>query len=209
MKFAMVKSVLICAAVVLAALPATLSAQLNYPSFQVPTIAEREFNFAIADARRTTSLVFQWRESMGGASQLSFDAGFADLDRDDSGLALLLGGQYAYQMLRATSETPLDILFATGVFTRLGGGRSSAMSIPVGVSLGHRFPLEGQLAITPYIHPRLSIDVFRDNTELSINFDVGASFDFTNQLGLRFSATLGEVDAVGISLAWRPMGLRR
>ena len=83
------------------------------------------------------------------------------------------------------------------------------MSVPFGVSLGHRFVLDSPMAITPYVHPRISVDMFNDNSELNINFDIGASFDVNTQLALRFSATMGEVDALGFSLAWRPQGVRR
>ena len=204
-----IKRVLFCGVVAASISPAIAAGQLNYPSFQIPQIQDREFNFAIADARRTTSIVFQWREGVGQRSQLSFDAGFADVNRDNSGLLLLLGGQYAYQMNRATGNNPLDLLFTAGVFTRIGDEPANAMSVPFGVSLGHRFVLESPMAITPYVHPRISIDMFDDDSELNINFDIGANFDVNSQLGLRFSATMGETDAIGFSLAWRPQGLRR
>jgi hypothetical protein len=191
-------------------LPAGAAAQIAYPSFQVPHVAEREFNFAIADASKTTTLVFQWREGVGPRSQMSFDGGFADVDRGDGGLTLLLGAQYAYQLARSTSaDAPLDALFTVGAFARVGNDDVSALSIPVGVSVGHRFLLDDGMAITPYAHPRLSVDVWDDDSEVNINVDIGASFDFSSQFGLRFSATLGEVDALGLSLAWRPLGLRR
>jgi hypothetical protein len=196
--------------VCLSAFAARLDAQISYPSFQVPYIAEREFNFALADAGRTTSIVFQWREGVGVRSQLSFDAGIADRDGPPGSDAyLLLGGQYAYQIMTSTTDVPFDMLFTAGVFTRLGDDPGNGMSVPFGVSMGHRFLLEGALAITPYVHPRLSIDAFGSESDVSINFDLGASFDVTNQLGFRFSATLGDADGFGFSVAWRPLGLRR
>ena len=114
---------LVCGMVVGALLPKSAVAQLIYPSFQIPQLASREFNFAIADAGRTTSLVFQWREGVATRSQLSLDVGLADVNRDNSGLLLLVGGQYACQMGRSTGNSPLDLLFTAGVFTRLGDER--------------------------------------------------------------------------------------
>ena len=189
--------------------PRSATAQLNYPSFQVPQVVDREFNFAIADARRTTTLVFQWREGVATRSQLSLDAGFADVEGPDSDLMLVLGGQYAYQMVRASGDSPLDLLFTAGVFVRMGPDERSAMSVPFGVSLGHRFVLDGPLAITPYVHPRISIDMFNSDSDLNINFDIGGNFEINNRLAIRFSAALGEADAIGFSLAWRPQGVRR
>jgi hypothetical protein len=189
--------------------PAVAAAQINYPSFQPPQVVDREFNFAIADARRTTTLVFQWREGVATRSQLSFDAGFTDVEGPDSDLLLVLGGQYAYQMVRSGGDNPLDLLFTAGVFLRMGEDDRSAMSVPFGVSLGHRFVLDGPLALTPYVHPRISIDMFNNESDLNINFDIGANFEINNRIALRFSAALGEADAIGFSLAWRPQGVRR
>jgi hypothetical protein len=189
--------------------PRIAVAQIYYPAFQVPQIVDREFNFAVADAEHVTTFVFQWREGVGAKSQLSFDVGLADVDGPDSDLMLILGGQYGYQITRAAGDNPLDVLFTAGAFALLGDDNRSAVSLPVGVVLGHRFELESPMAITPFIHPRLSVDIFDDDSELNINFDIGTSFEINNRLGLRFAATLGEVDAVGLSLSWRPQGIRR
>jgi hypothetical protein len=185
------------------------SAQVSYPAFQLPQTAEREFNFLLADAGRATSMVAQWREGVGVRSQLSFDVGFSDINRGSSGVHLLLGGQFAYQMLRPTTDAPIDMLFTAGVFTRAGSDPGDVFSVPFGVSLGHRFGLEGLMAITPYVHPRLSLDVFDSRTDLNINFDVGVGFEATRSLSIRAAATLGDADGFGIAAAWTPLGLRR
>jgi hypothetical protein len=92
------------------------------------------------------------------------------------------------------------------------------------VSLGHRFPLEEGFAITPYVHPRLSIDMCTDcdgpegddsSTDLGIDFDLGVNFEVTPRLSFRVSAlfggsdTFGDSDGFGISLAWSPAGLSK
>jgi hypothetical protein len=197
-------------AVLAVAVPAArLQSQVSYPAFQLPQTADREFNFILADAGRATSMVAQWREGVGDRSQLSFDGGFSDINAGSSGVHILLGGQFAYQMLRPTTDAPLDMLFTAGVFTRIGSAPGDAMTVPFGVSMGHRFGLDGVMSITPFVHPRLSIDIFDKDTDLNINFDLGVSFDVTSQLALRAAATLGDRDGIGISVAWRPLGLRR
>jgi hypothetical protein len=183
--------------------------QLSYPAFQVPQIVEREFNFALADAGRATSLVFQWREGISARTQLSFDAGLSDVSRPDDNVYLLLGGQFAYQMNRPTPEAPIDMLFTAGVFTRLGEDPGSAMSVPFGVAVGYRLVLSGDIAITPYVHPRASVDMFNNDSELNLNFDFGASFDLSSELAVRIAGTIGDADGFGLSVAWRPVGLRR
>ena len=195
-----------------------VSAQLGYPSFQEPRIATREFNFAVADADAgpgagdLTPLVFQWREGTTSRSQLSADFGIADPDVPDADLFFIIGGQYARQLARSRADMPLDLLLTAGLFTQFGND-VTFLSIPIGLSVGHRFPLEGtQMAITPYAHPRLSIDHIEsdpvDDTELNINFDLGGNLEITPQIAIRLSATLGDAEALGVSLAWTPRGLR-
>jgi hypothetical protein len=204
--------------------PAVAHAQAwAYPAFQSPRVVNREFNFAIADAGNAgTSLVFQWREGLNPRSQLSFDAGFADPDGQDNG-KLLLGGGFAVMLTEATAEMPLDFLVTGGLNFAVGEG-ADLVRVPVGVSIGHRFPLDEGFAITPYIHPRLSLDICTDcsgdqndesDSDIGIDFDLGVNFEVTRQLSLRVSAVIGGSDAFqdsdgfGISLAWAPAGLSR
>jgi len=206
------------------AVPAAAGAQAwAYPAFQPPRVMNREFNFGVADAGRAgTSLVFQWREGLSSRTQLSLDVGFADPDGPGNG-KLLLGGQVAGMLTEASAELPLDFLATGGLNLAVGDG-SDLIRIPFGVSIGHRFPLEEGFAITPYIHPRVSLDVCtdcggpdnRDNeTDLGIDFDLGANFEVTRNLSFRVSAVIGgsdtfrNSDGFGISLAWTPTGLSR
>ena len=192
----------------------------NYPSFQAPRITDREYNFAVADGGQATgtSFVFQWREGLTLGNQLSLDVGLADPDR--TGTKLLIGGQFAKQLARTSTQVPFDLLFTAGINGAFGGG--SLLRVPFGVSVGRRFPLEGGLALTPYAHPRLAIDVCgscddRDRSKVGLDFDLGADFEFSPQFALRFSAVFSgsdyfvndSDDAFGLSLAWRPPGLVR
>ena len=192
------------------------AAQTMYPSFQQPRVASREFNFAIADGDGITPFVFQWREGTSAGTQLSFDAGLADPDQEGTDVYLILGGQFARSLARSRADMPLDVLFTVGAFTQFGNDEVF-LNIPVGTSVGHRFPLQGtQMAITPYIHPRLALQyvsfdngtVDESDTEIDISFDVGGSLEFSPQLALRLSAPFGDADVLGISLAWTPRGLR-
>ena len=204
-------SVILLAAVVTPAL-----AQSTYPSFQQPRVVNREFNFAIAAGSDITPLVFQWREHTAPGTQLSLDLGVADPDFADD-LFLMIGGQYASVLTRSRADMPLDILFTAGLFTQFGNDLTF-LSVPAGVSVGHRFPLSGtSMAITPYVHPRISLDYGKfggdSETDVSITFDLGGNLELTSQLALRVSAMLGgdgilgDSDAIGFSLAWTPRGL--
>lgn len=202
------------AGVALVASSEALSAQAwVYPSFQPPSVVDREYQGIIADGDEGgTSLVFQWREGLGPRSQFSLDAGIADPEFGDA--RFLIGGGYGYQMNRASAnpDLPLDMLFTAGAYGSFGDGLS-IIRIPVGVSIGRRFPLEGDLAITPYVHPRAALffcSDCADETDLRINFDLGVDFELTQTLSLRGSIMFGgdDEEAFGLGFAWRPRGLR-
>jgi len=206
------------------AAPTIVDAQAwAYPAFQPPRLTNREFNFGVADAGDAgTSLVLQWREGISPRTQLTGDLGFADPDAKGNG-KLLLGGQFAYLFTQASAEMPLDFLGTGGLGFAFGDG-GNILRIPFGVSVGHRFPLDEGFAITPYIHPRVSIDWCSEcggtdnddsETDLGVDFDLGVSFEVTRQLSFRVSAlfggsdTFGDSDGFGLSLAWTPPGLSK
>lgn len=188
-----------------------------YPSFQPPTLTSREFNFGIADAGNAgTSALFQWREGFGFKSQFSLDVGLADPEARGLDNVLFLGGQYAYQLAKSSADVPLDFLLTAGA--GFAFGNKTTLRVPVGVSIGHRFPLDGTVALTPYVHPRISLDFCGgctgDESQLGINFDVGANLELTRVLAIRGTAFFGGSDrfgedGLGLSLVWTPPGLRR
>lgn len=204
-------------ALALLALAQSASAQAwSYPAFQTPRVVEREFNIGVADGGIAgVSAVFQWREQTGPRSQLSLDAGVADPDRGDYSTSVFVGGQFAYQLSTATNETPLDFLLTSGVNVAIG--KRPVFRVPVGIVVGHRFPLEGDLAITPFVHPRLSFDLCgkcSKETELGLIFDLGANLEVTRSISLRASAFFGgsdlfDDDGFGVSIAWTPQRLAR
>ena len=206
---------LLAAAAALAVVPAGEAAAqaANYPAFQPPMIVEREFNFGVGDGDYGTSVVFQWREGWSSVSQLSLDVGILDPDSDDADVQLLLGGGFARQLTRASQDMPLDMLFTAGAY--LSVSDPVRFQIPVGLSVGHRFELDGQFAITPFVHPRVALEYCGDcggesETDLGVMFDIGGDFEIGRNLSLRAGIVLGDDsrEAIGISLAWRPAALR-
>jgi hypothetical protein len=187
------------------------------PSFQPPVTSSRDYTLGLS-ANAGTSAIFQWREGLDANSHFGVEGGLVDTD-GDGGTKLLVGGQYARQLARANPEQPLDLLLTAGAGLAVGDG-PDLLRIPVGVSVGHRFPLEGGLAITPYVHPRISLDFFNGggdddgDSDLSIDFDIGANFEITRQLALRGSLVLSGGRAsddvgFGIGLTITPAPLRR
>lgn len=188
-----------------------------YPSFQTSQTVDREYNFAAA-AMSGATFVFQWREGLSAGSQFSLDLGLAD-PNGPSNTRLVIGGAYARALTRATVDQPIDLLFTVGAGIAAGDG-PALVRIPVGVSAGHTFPLDGGVSVTPYVHPRVSLDAWtRDRADrgshLSLDFDIGANVALTPELALRGAVTFSGNDVTssgagfGISLAFTPAGLVR
>ena len=213
----LVRAALAAALVAAAAAPAAAQAYV-YPAFQPPRTTTREYNFGIVGAGDAgTVLLAQWREGMSTRGQISADIGFADAD---GASALFLGGQYARQIATSSATMPLDFLLTIGVGLASlnpeadGADNLTIFRVPVGVSIGKRFPLEGAMALTPYAHPRLVLENCGDcgtdgENEIGVEFDIGADFIFTPTLSMRFGARLlgtdlSDEDALGLSLAWTP-----
>lgn len=192
----------------------TLAAQAGgSPSFQPPKLTERELNFGVTHFRGgVASLLFQWREGLTPKWQFTLEAGLADAAGRHAGNQIHVGGALAYEMAEASADVPLDFVLTGGAY--LGGGDHAVLRLPVGVSVGHTFPLDGPLSVTPYVHPRLSIISCRGCSALGVDFDVGGSLKLSHLLALRASAVFGTADAAGrdgfgISLAWTPPGLQK
>jgi hypothetical protein len=183
----------------------------NYPTFQGPRVVSREFNFAVAYGGDGGTDVFaQWREGLDATNQLELEGGFATPRFGNA--RGLLGGSYAHQITTATAELPIDVLFTAGIYDSFGDG--NFFRLPVGVSVGHKFPIDTAISITPYVHPRVSLDASGCCDKLGLEFDVGANFQLTQQFAVRVSGTFGGSDVgandagFGIGLAWTPKGLR-
>ncbi len=216
---ALITAGLTAAALVALAVPAEAQAWA-YPAFQQSHVVDREFNFAVATADNGgTSFLAQWREGVvPGKQQFSIDAGLATVSGNVIGF---FGGTYAVQFISETAQQPLELLGALGANVAFGSG-GTLFRVPVSVSLGHRFPLQGDLAITPYVHPDIALAVCSDcgargrgdaNVDIGIGF--GVNFEVTHQVALRLdtsfgSSSFGSSDAtVGFGVAWSPMGLRK
>lgn len=228
MPFRTYRTSALVAAIALAGLGSFAEAQAwNYPSFQTPRVTTREFNFGIADGGRPAgnTFVFQWREGRTPRTQLSLDLGitetdFGSLAADET--YLLAGAQLGRQLAVSRAGMPFDILFTAGSFAAFGNG-GPFLSLPFGASVGHRFVLDGGLALTPYAHPRLVMDYCGDcdggdgNLELGLVIDLGFSFDVTPNVAFRFSGSFAgdddrffrSDDAIGFSLAWTTGFVRR
>ncbi len=213
----------LCASALSAAalFPARAHAQaLNYPALQVPSVSERDYTGAVVGSNGTM-MMFQWRENASPEMHIGLDLGLYDPSARGARVALFVAGNLGYDLARARSDQPLDLLLTAGAGLSIANGRTS-IRLPVGLVIGHRFELESDMAITPFVHPRMSIDICsscssggRSQSDVSLNFDVGASFEMTPRLAVRVSALFsgadqyGNDDAIAVGLTWTPTALRR
>lgn len=199
----------------------TLHAQaLNYPALQLPSVAVRDYTGAVVGGRGTM-MMFQWREEITRAMHVGFDLGLYDPNRGGERTAIFGAANLGKDLMRATRDQPLDLLLTAGLGVSIASDRTG-VRVPLGLSMGHTIELDEGMAVTPFVHPRVSIDRCsrcssrgRSRTDLSLNFDVGASFDFNRRLSARVSALFsgadqfGAGDAIAVGFTWTPDGLRR
>ena len=154
----------------------------NYPALQTPSASVRDYTGALVAGAGTT-LLFQWREGAAPGMHWQFDGGFAD-PKGPADPLLFLGAALGKEIVRASGDQPLDVLLTAGTGASFGNG--SWVRIPIGASIGHTFPLEDAMSLTPFVHPRVSIDYCstcrgsaiggrgRSKSTASLNFDFGA-----------------------------------
>ncbi|MCU0649666.1 MAG: hypothetical protein MUF00_16875 [Gemmatimonadaceae bacterium] len=192
-----------------------------YPAMQIPTVSTRDYLGALVSASGTSAL-FQWREGLNRSSHIGLDLGLADRGGRNGGIGLFAAGNFGKQLTRASSDMPLDLLFTAGVGAAFGDGFTT-LRIPFGVSGGHRFAIDNNMAITPFVHPRVSLDFVsvdagrdgRDgDSDLSLDFDLGVDWELNRNVSFRAAGTFtgnrfsGD-DGFAIGFVWRPNGLAR
>lgn len=191
----------------------------NYPAMQIPRASTRDYTGGIVGGAGT-SFLFQWREGAGAGLHWQLDAGFADPKGQVDPL-VFFGGGLGKELTRANADQPLDVLFTAAVGAAFGGN-ATKFRVPLGVSVGHTFDLDQGMSLTPFVHPRLSVDACGrcgprndSRSTLSANFDIGGHWQVNRQFGVRVAASFSGSDLVGtdetvaIGFNWTPAGLVR
>jgi hypothetical protein len=134
-----------------------------------------------------------------------FDIGFRGGFRDPGGVGstiLLVGAEARQRVLSHTLDFPLDGALVVGV----GGAfvsRSSALFLPIGLSLGRRIDPEGsQISIVPYVQPTALFVAGSAPSTLLFALGLGADFRFSPRFDARISAGLGDLEGVSLSAVW-------
>lgn len=199
---------------VLVALVARESAaqETGTPIFKAPYRAfkSHEFGASISDPGSGVSFALEGFYRYGsGNNDFSVRGGIADLSQQTvagvptgGGTRVLLGGDFRTQILRYSESVPVDGALTLGIGANIGDG-TDQYYIPVGISLGRRFELENsKTSFIPYVHPVIVPTFGGGNDAINVALGLGVDVRFSQSWAARLSGGIGDIDGVGISVAY-------
>lgn len=200
------KKLLVCilSVVALALAPRPVAAQIAWDSpMLMPPKTPNGFGIYLVDvAGGGLGVLGTWRSPTYG---FGIRGGVADANNNDVGV---FGGvDFNGELTRSTEEFPIDIDWVAGLGIGIVNG--GLISAPLGLSLGHEF-IGDNVGFTPYVTPRVVLDACldcgrrSDANDLNLDFavDIGLDLAMTSSLRVRFGATLGDREGVGIGLVF-------
>jgi len=174
------------------------------PIFKAPyrAFSSHEFGASLSDPGDFGDFALEGFYRYGrGSNDFGLRAGFADREGPDN-TAILIGGDFRTQMFRYSESFPLDGALTIGLGGSLGDGPDNFF-LPVGLSLGRRFELEGSnTSFTPYAQPVI-VPIFGSGDD-DVGFALGLGVDirFSRSWAVRASGGLGDIEGVGVSLTY-------
>ena len=106
-------------------------------------------------------------------------------------------------MLSYSESFPLDGALTLGLGGIFGGDFNDIVLLPVGISLGRRFDVEGSsTTFVPYLHPNIVPIFGGDDDDVEFTLGLGVDIKFGEQWAVRASGGLGDIEGVGITLAY-------
>jgi len=195
----------ILAVTLLAGAVSTSAAQeTGTPVFKAPyrTFTSHELGASFSDPGEGVSFALEGFYRYGhGPYDISFRGGFEDLN-GSNGTRYLLGADLRTQILTYSESFPLDGALTLGLGANVGDG-ADAYYVPIGISLGRRFNLEGSsTTFVPYVHPVLVPRFGGGDSSVDAALGLGVDVRFSEDLALRVSGGVGDIEGVGISLAY-------
>jgi hypothetical protein len=184
---------------------ADLAAQTTgTPIFKAPYRAfnNHEFGVSLSDPGTAVDFALEGFYSYGrGTNDFGIRAGFAD-GAGTLDTRILLGGDFRTRLVSYSESFPLDGALTVGLGTQIGDG-PDLFFLPVGLSLGRRFELEGSnTTFTPYVHPVIVPTFGGGDDDVNFAFGLGVDVRFSDSWAVRASGGLGDIDGVGVSLTY-------
>jgi hypothetical protein len=141
----------------LASVQISAAQETGTPIFKAPyrAFTSHEFGGSVSDPGEGVSYALEGFYRYGFRSlDVSVRGGFEDLN-GSAGTRVLLGGDARAEVIAYSRSFPLDGAVTLGFGMNVGDG-PDAYYLPVGVSLGRRFTVEGsKTTFVPYAHPVL------------------------------------------------------
>jgi hypothetical protein len=174
------------------------------PIFKAPyrSFTSHEFGASFSDPGEGVSFALEGFYRYGrGANDFSLRGGFEDLN-GNLGTHLLVGGDFRTQILSYSESIPVDGALTVGLGANVGDG-PDAYFIPVGLTLGRRFDLEGSnTTFVPYAHPVIVPTFGNGNSEVNFALGLGVDVRFSREWAVRVSGGIGDIEGVGVSLTY-------
>jgi hypothetical protein len=174
------------------------------PIFKAPyrAFASHEFGASLSDPGDAADFALEGFYGYGrGTNDFGLRAGFAD-GAGNLDTRFLLGGDFRTRVVSYSESFPLDGALTVGLGTSLGDG-PDLFFLPVGISLGRRFELEGsKTTFTPYAHPVIVPTFGGGDDDVNFAFGLGVDVRFSGSWALRASGGLGDIEGVGLSLTY-------
>jgi hypothetical protein len=196
---------LLVAAAVAISVTDAAAQETGTPMFKAPyrAFTNHEFGAAFSDPGEGVSFALEGFYSYGqGENDFGVRAGIADPDGEGD-TRILLGGDFRTRVLHYSESFPLDGALTVGAGLNIGDG-DDLVYLPVGLSVGRRFELEGsKTTFTPYAHPVL-VPVLGASGGSDVGFALGLGVDlrFSEEWAARVSGGVGDLEGVGIGLTY-------
>jgi hypothetical protein len=181
------------------------------PIFKAPyrSFTTHEFGASLSDPGSGVSYALEGYYRYGSGNwDLSVRGGWAHLSSEVNGVATpcctryLVGGDARTQVLKYSESVPLDGALTLGVGANIGSG-VDAYYIPIGISLGRRFELENsKTTFVPFAHPVIIPTFGGGDSHIDFALGLGVDVRFSQELAIRASGGIGDIDGVGISLSY-------
>lgn len=179
--------------------------ETSTPIFKAPYRAfeHHEFGASISDPGEGVGAAVEGFYRYGtGPYDFSLRGGFADFN--GPGSAILLGGDFRTQVVSYSESFPLDGSLTVGLGGLFGSDIDDVILLPVGISLGRRFEMENSSTVfVPYVHPIVA-PTFGGAGDDDVLFALGLGVDikFSDRWAVRASGGLGDIEGVGVSIAY-------
>lgn len=190
-------------ALILAVAGPVAAQETGTPVFKAPyrAFTSHEFGGMLSFPSNSVNFALEGFYSYGhGPYDIGFRGGLEDLEGNGD-TRVLLGADFRTRVLHSTDRFPLDGAFTLGLGLDAGDG-PDIFRIPIGLSLGRRFLLEGsKTSFVPYVHPVIVPRFASGDSDVDLAFGLGVDIRFSNTVDFRVSGGLGDIEGISLGLA--------